>query len=95
MSGIKDMTVLRAVLRAVVGDQPLRNSRLVEDSFETIDDSARADVSQCSYDRKLAVEVGKLSGYSVPFQWNRSAARVCQSRFGTSCGISVSFVLAT
>ena len=30
---------------------------LVEDSFQMIDDSARAGVSQCSHDRKLAVEV--------------------------------------
>ena len=36
-----------------------------------------------------------ISIYSVPFQWNRSVARVCQACFGTSCGISVSFVLAT
>ena len=35
-----------------------------------------------------------ISIYPVPFQWNRSVARVCQSCFGTSCGISVSFVLA-
>ena len=33
--------------------------------------------------------------YSVPFQWNRSVARVCQVYFGTSCGISVYLVLAT
>ena len=92
MSGTKDLIILRAVLRAVVGDQPLRNSRLVEDSFEMIDDSARADVSQCS---ETCCRSRQLSGYSVPFQWNRLAARVCQSRFGTSCGISVSFVLAT
>ena len=36
-----------------------------------------------------------LAQYSVPFQCNRSVARVCQACFGTSCGISVSFVLAT
>ena len=36
-----------------------------------------------------------ISIYSVPFQWNRSVARVYQACFGTSCGISVSFVLAT
>ena len=36
-----------------------------------------------------------ISIYSVQFQWNRSVARVCQECFGTSCGISVSFVLAT
>ena len=36
-----------------------------------------------------------ISRYSVPFQWNRSVARVCQACFGTSCGIIVSFVLAT
>ena len=36
-----------------------------------------------------------ISIYSVPFQWNISVARVCQACFGTSCGISVSFVLAT
>ena len=35
-----------------------------------------------------------ISIYSVPFRWNRSVARVCQASFGTSCGISVSFVLA-
>ena len=46
------------VLRAVVGDQPFRNAMLVEDSFQMIDDSAIAGVSQCSYNRKLAVEVG-------------------------------------
>ena len=33
--------------------------------------------------------------YSVPFQWNRSVARVCQACFGTSCGTNVSSVLAT
>ena len=33
--------------------------------------------------------------YSVPFQWNRSVARLCQACFGMSCGISVYFVLAT
>ena len=36
-----------------------------------------------------------ISIYSVPFQWNRSVARVCQACFGTSCEISVYFVLAT
>ena len=48
----------RGVLRAVVGGQPFRNAMLVEDSFQMIDDSARCGVSQCSYVRKLAVEVG-------------------------------------
>ena len=47
--------LFRAVLWAIVGDQPFRNSVLVEDSFEIIDDSARAHVCQFSYDRKLAV----------------------------------------
>ena len=36
-----------------------------------------------------------ISRYAVPFQWNRSVARVCQACFGTACGTSVSFVLAT
>ena len=58
VSGTKDPTLFGAVLWAIVGDQPFRNSMLVEDSFEMIDDSARADVSQCAYDRKLAVEGG-------------------------------------
>ena len=49
VSGTKDPTLFGAVLR---------NSMLVEDSFEKIDDSARADVSQCAYDRKPAVEGG-------------------------------------
>ena len=49
VSGTKDPTLFGAVLR---------NSMLVEDSFEMIDDSARADFSQCAYDRKLAVEGG-------------------------------------
>ena len=35
-----------------------------------------------------------ISRYSVPFQWNRSVARVGQACFGMSCGISVSFVMA-
>ena len=39
---------------------------------------------------KLAISI-----YSVPFQWNISVARVCQACFGTSCIISVSFVLVT
>ena len=38
-------------------DRPFWNFLHVEDSFEMIDDSARADISQFSYDRKLAVEV--------------------------------------
>ena len=65
---------------------------LVEGSLEMIYDSARAHVCQFSYDGKLAVYVGN---YAVPFQWNRLVARVCQACFGTSCGISVAFVLAT
>ena len=55
--GTTDPKLFRAVLRDVVGDQPFRNSMLVEDSFEMIDDSAIGGVSQFSYDRKLAVEV--------------------------------------
>ena len=39
VSGIRDPKLLRAVLRAVVGDQPFRISMLVEDSCEMIDDS--------------------------------------------------------
>ena len=58
VSGTKYPKLFRAVLRAIVGDQPFWNSMVVEDSFEMIEDSARADVYQCSYDRKLAVEVG-------------------------------------
>ena len=54
----EDTKLSRGVLRSVVGDQPFRNAMLVEDSFQMIDDSARASVSQCLYDRKLAVEVG-------------------------------------
>ena len=33
--------------------------------------------------------------YSVSFQWNISVAIVCQACFGTSCGFSIYFVLAT
>ena len=55
VSRTKDPKLFRAVLRAIVGDQPFRNSMLVEDSFEMIHDSARADDCQFSYDRKLAV----------------------------------------
>ena len=51
----KDPKLFRAVLRAIIGDQPFRNSMLLEDSFEMIDDSASADVCQFSYDRKFAV----------------------------------------
>ena len=58
VSGTKDPKLFRAVLRSVVRDQPFRNAMLVEDSFQMINDSDRAGVSQCSYDRKLAVEVG-------------------------------------
>ena len=54
VSRAKDPKLLRAILWAIVGDQPLRNSVFVEDSFEVIDDSARAHVCQFSYDRKLA-----------------------------------------
>ena len=38
---------------------------LVEDSFQMIDDSARAGVSQCSYNRLLAVEVGNYQIFST------------------------------
>ena len=55
VSRAKDPKLFRAILWVIVGDQPFRNSMLVEDSFEMIDDSARADVCQFSYDRKLAV----------------------------------------
>ena len=58
VSRIKDVKLFRAVLWAIVGDQPFRNSMLVEDSLEIIDDSARADVCQLLYDRKLAEKVG-------------------------------------
>ena len=47
--------LFRAVLWAIVGDQPFRNSMLVEDSLEVMDDSARDHICQFSYDRKLAV----------------------------------------
>ena len=55
VSRAKDSKLFRALLWAIVGDQPFWNSVLVEDSFEMIDDSARAHVCQFSYDRKLAV----------------------------------------
>ena len=54
----KDPKLSRGVLRAVVGDRPFWNAMLVEDYFQMIDVSARCGVSQCSYDQKLAVEVG-------------------------------------
>ena len=41
--------LFKTVLCAIVEDQPFRNSMLVEDSLEMIDDSARADVCQFSY----------------------------------------------
>ena len=50
VSRTKDPKLFRAVLRTIVGDQPFRNSMLVEDFFEMMDDSARADVGQFSYD---------------------------------------------
>ena len=53
VSRTKDPKLFRAILWAIVGDQHFRNSMLVEDSFEMIDDSARAHVCQFSYDRKL------------------------------------------
>ena len=37
-SRTKDPELIRALLRAIVRDQPFRNSMLVEDSFEMIDD---------------------------------------------------------
>ena len=55
VSRTKDPKLFRAVLWAIVGDQPSRNSVLVEDSLEMIDDSARAPICQFSYDRTLAV----------------------------------------
>ena len=58
VSRTKDQKLFRAVLRAIIGDHPFRNSMLVEDSFEMTDDSASADLCQFSYDRKLAVQVG-------------------------------------
>ena len=57
VSGTKYPKLFRSVLRAVVGDQPFRNATFVEDSLQMIDDSARAGVCQCSYDRKLVVVV--------------------------------------
>ena len=68
---------------------------LVEDSFEMIDDSARADMLVSFRMIGNLLYKSAISRYWVPFQWYRSVARVCQSCFGTSCGISVSFVLAT
>ena len=58
ISRTKDPKLFRAVLWAIVGDQPFRNSMLIEYSLEMIDDSAKAHVCQFSYDRKLAVFVG-------------------------------------
>ena len=55
VSYTKDPKLFRAVMRAIIGDQPFRNSMLLEDFFEMIDESARADVWQFSYDNKLAV----------------------------------------
>ena len=55
VSRTKDPKFLGAVLLAIVGDQPFRNSMLVEDSLDMIDDSARAHVCQLSYDWNLAV----------------------------------------
>ena len=40
VSHAKESKLFRAVLSAIVGDQPFRNSVLVEDSLEVIDDSA-------------------------------------------------------
>ena len=54
VSGAKHSKLFRAVLWAIIGDQPFRNSVLVEDSLDMIDESARAHVCQFSYDRKLA-----------------------------------------
>ena len=57
VSRTKDPKLFIAVLLAVVGDQLFGNVMLVEDSSQMIDNSAIADVSQCSHGRKLAVEV--------------------------------------
>ena len=55
VSRTKDPNLFRAVLRAIIADQPFRNSMLIEDSSEKIDDSTRADVCPFSNDLKLAV----------------------------------------
>ena len=78
VSRTKYPTLFRAVVRAIVGYQPFRNSMLDEDSFEMIDDSDRADVCCFRMIGNLLYK-SKISRYSVPFQWNRSVARVCQA----------------
>ena len=74
VSRIKDAKLFRAVLWAIVGDQPFRNSMLVEDSLEMIVLELMF-VSFCMIGNLL--NKSAISSYSVPFQWNRYVARVC------------------